>query len=253
MPQSPRAVFVETSNAFFGTEGRLGSFHSGGEQREGGHLVTAGAQHWIVTVGDYMYQAGDTDGMNVAECDDKSSCMAGCTKAGLTTKTDEEIELFLEGWNADGGGCRAYNLITNSCQTFAVHLVHFLCEGQGRLPNAGGVQFSVDQHHVIASAGMGEVACASFGGAKAAISAPAVGFQGIKGRGAFIQAEVGKAELGADTALGHVGVSWGLNANTGAGVRDGNVEASLVGFGMKAGRDGVGVMTPIAGADCCIM
>merc|ERR1719362_830794 len=168
-----------------------------------------------------MYQAGDTDDMNVAERSSASSSRVGRTRVGETDKTDEEIFDFICRWNSDGGGSRNYNLLTNSCQTFAVHLGRFLCDGGGRFPNAGGVQCATGRDHFIASVGGGEVACASYGGAKLALSAPMLGVQGINGKsalGAFVQAEVAKAEVGADTSMGRVGVTWGLNANTGAGV-----------------------------------
>jgi len=248
-----RTVWLETSNVLIGRDGHFAGFCSGGEQRDGGHLVTAGAQHWIVTVGDWMYQAGDTDGMNVADRDDASASQAGRRKVGVTEKTDDEIWDFVCDWNDEEGGSRPYNLLTNSCQTFAVHLARFLCNGEGRLPTAGGAQLAAGEDHFVAAVGVGEVVSASFDGMKAALSAPSLAVQGIKGKGAFIKAEFGKAEVAAETSLGRVGLHWGLNANTGAGVRDGNAEASWLGFGVKAGKDGIGVQTPLFGADCCIM
>lgn len=250
---SLRTVWMETSNAFKSTGRCFGSQHSGGDMNDGGHIVTAGAQHWIVTAGDYMYQAGESDGMNVAMRGLESSSRVGRTRVGRTSKTDEEIWDFVETWNDEGGGDRPYRLITNSCQTFAVSLVHFLCNGEGRLPHAGGRHLAIGKNHFVVAAGVGEVACASFGGAKVSLSAPALGVQGIKGKGLFVQAEIWKAELSADTPLGRIGMSWGLNANTGAGIRDDGVEASILGFGAKVGKDGVGLQTPVNGADCCVM
>jgi len=249
-----RGVWLETSNAFVAQDGRFGSFVSGPTQREGGHLITAGAQHWIITVGTRKYQAGcNQDGMNWGSSDQANKSMVGCTKCGTTVKTDAEIEEWLVYWNKDLGGKTEYNLLSNSCQTFATHLVRWLCDGNGNLPNAGGFSMTMDRKNFNVSAGMGEVACASYNGAKAAASGPAVGFQGVKGEGAFLKAEAAKAELGADTQFGRVGVVWSPNVNTGVGVRDGNAEASVLGFGGKVGKDGVGVRTPLGGADCVLM
>lgn len=252
---SERAVWLETSNAFVATGGILGASMLGPQQREGGHLVTAGAQHWIITVGDVMYQAGNVDGFNWAEGSpaNTSKVQAGRTQSGTTTKSDEDIAQYIALWNSDGGGAYAYNLLSNSCQTFATHLVRYLCDGQGKLPNQGGISMTKDSKNFNAAIGFGEVACASAGGAKAAVSGPAAGLQGIKGQGAFFTAEMFKAEAGTDTPLGHVGVQWGPNANTGVGVRNGNAEATVLGFGGKVGKDGVGVRTPLGGADCCLM
>lgn len=238
-----RSVWLETSNAFVGTDG----------QREGGHVVTGGAQHWILTVGDYMYQAGNVNGMNIAMGSRASGKRAGKTEVGKTKKMDQEIALYIAWWNKEGGGALKYDLLGNSCQTFGMHFGSWLTDGQGKLPNQGGASVSTYAGGFSATAGMGEVACASAGGAKMAVSGPAAGVQGIKGHGAFIQAEMFKAEAGTDTPLGHVGVQYGPNINTGIGMRNGNAEASILGFGGKVGKDGVGVRTPLAGADCSIM
>jgi hypothetical protein len=163
------------------------------------------------------------------------------------------IQEFIKQWNLKRGGGQEYNLITNSCQTFAVAFVHFLCDGHGKLPQAAGVQFAMDSKHFLAAAGLGEVAAVNYGGTKAAISAPNAGIHEIRGQGAFLQAEFGKVELGADTPYGRVGAHVSPNLNTGAGVRDGNLEATLLGFGAKVGQDGIGVRTPLAGADCSVM
>ena len=44
-----------------------------------------------------------------------------------------------------------------------------------------------------------------------------------------------------------VGVKVDVNAKTGAGVRNGNVEAHFLGFGGKVGTDGVEMNTPLGG------
>jgi hypothetical protein len=248
-----RDVWVAVSNAVIGSEGsNLSSFRSA-DQREGGHLFTAVAQHWIVQVGGHKYQAGTRDGLNPADSTPASRSLDGCSKAGKTSKTDEEIQIFIEWWNKHGGGSREYNLVTNSCQTFAVRFVHFLCGGNGKLPQAAGVQFAANNEHFVASAGFGEVAAVNYGGAKVALSAPNAGVHEIRGRGGFVQAEAFKAEAGTDTPLGRVGAHFSPNLNTGGGMRNGNLEATFMGTGARVGRDGVGIRTPLGGADCSVM
>lgn len=253
---SQREVWLETSNAFVGTDGKIGNQVIGPSQREGGQLLTAGAQHWIIIVGDKMYQAGNVEGFNRA-CGSPAAewrpSQAGRTKVGDTKKTDEDIEMYIGLWNEHGGGHYPYHLLANSCQTFATHFVRYVCEGQGKLPTAGGWSMTKDSKNFKADVGLGEVACASAGGAKMAVSGPSAGVQGIKGAGAFFTAEMFKAEAGMDTPLGRVGAHWGPNANTGAGIRNGNAEATVLGFGGKVGKDGVGVRSPLGGADCSLM
>jgi len=217
-------------------------------------VFTAVAQHWIVQVGGHNYQAGRCDDdLNPAEPTPAPRSLAGCSKAGETSKTDEEIQAFIKWWNKHGGGTRKYNLVTNSCQTFAVHFVHFLCGGNGKIPQPAGVQFAANKEHFVASAGFGEVAAVSYDGAKVALSAPNASVHAISGQGGFVQAEAFKAEAGTDTALGRVGVHISPNLNTGGGVRNGNLEATVFGTGARLGRDGVGIRTPIGGADCSVM
>jgi len=57
----------------------------------------------------------------------------------------------------------------------------------------------------------------------------------------------------AEMSVGPVGVSGGLNADTGVGVRGGNLDVHLLGFGGRVGADGLAVDTPMGGVKCCIM
>lgn len=219
-------------------------------------MATFIGQHWIVRVGDYLYQAGDSDGYNKAFRMPRSSDVAplgGYTRAGETARSDEEIAAFVGRWNTKDKGQEEYGLLTNSCQTFAFHLVHFLCDGEGKLPTAGGLQVQVEDRHFVATAGLGEIASLGGAGAKVALTGTNVGIQGIAGQGFFMKAELYHLEAGVDTPLGRVGVHQGINLNTGAGLRDGNAEATVLGLGWRVGKDGVGLRTPGGGVDCGIM
>lgn len=234
-----RKVYVETSRAW------------SEQQRKGGQAVTFGAQHWIVTVAPgKMYQSGsDVNGKNMADIQQFRNSGVGHTEAGLTSKTDAEIDAWVKKWNSDATD---YNLITNSCQTFACALVHYLCNGAGKLPASGGVQYQNNSAGFNAKISLGEVASLAAGPGKAAVSAFNVGVQATN-TCAFVKGELFKAELGADTRVGRFSFHVSPNSNTGAGIRDGNLEATLFGFGAKVGRDGIGVHTSLAGANCSIM
>ena len=67
--------------------------------------------------------------------------------------------------------------------------------------------------------------------------------------GAWANASLVRSELSA----GPVGVHADLNVNTGAGVRGGNLDVHLLGFGGKVGADGVTIDTPVGGAKCVVM
>ena len=64
----------------------------------------------------------------------------------------------------------------------------------------------------------------------------------------FVDATVADAQASVGNWIGgHVG----LNANTGVGARNGNLEAHVLGFGGKIGADGVEINTPIGGVNAC--
>ena len=68
------------------------------------------------------------------------------------------------------------------------------------------------------------------------------------GLGLFLDTNVAEIKLSFGNIIGgHVG----LNANTGVGARNGNLEAHFLGFGGKIGADGVEINTPLGGAHAC--
>ena len=70
--------------------------------------------------------------------------------------------------------------------------------------------------------------------------------EAIAGPGLY--AGVNASLVRAEAKLGNVvGGSFDVNARTGAGVRNGNVEAHVLGFGGKVGTDGVEINTPLGG------
>ena len=70
----------------------------------------------------------------------------------------------------------------------------------------------------------------------------------LSGLGVFVDTTVADVSFSAGNFAGfHVG----LNANTGIGARNGNMEAHFLGFGGKIGADGVEVNTPVGGVNLC--
>jgi len=66
---------------------------------------------------------------------------------------------------------------------------------------------------------------------------------GEQGLGAFADASLARVEGRA----GVFGAHFDLNASTGVGMRNGNGEASFLGFGFKAGLNGFTLNTPLGG------
>ena len=70
------------------------------------------------------------------------------------------------------------------------------------------------------------------------------------GLGVFVDTTVADVRFSAGNLAG---VHVGLNANTGIGARNGNLEAHILGFGGKIGADGIEANTPIGGVNACVL
>lgn len=125
---------------------------SGPSSGTGGAEITLAAQHWSGYVdGHGTYQAGSNQNRNVASFragDPENS--VGRFRAGVTEKTVAQMDGWMQKWNV-GQKEKTYNLLTNSCQTFASKFVDFLCEGQCDLPDRGGL--FADGKHVAVGTG----------------------------------------------------------------------------------------------------
>lgn len=120
----------------------------------GGQLGSVGPEHWMVSIGaDMMYQAGENKGFNHATFSDGNMSDEGCHLAGVTKKTNTEINRWVDTWNSTGGGSKKYNLVTNSCQTFASKFAHWLCDGQCSLPPTQGARTAVGQGYASVDVG----------------------------------------------------------------------------------------------------
>ena len=175
---------------------------------------------------------------------------------GKTRKTDAQIDGFIAEYGEENPN---YDLMTTNCQQFAVQLIRWLTDDNYRLthvPEAAENARSVGNTIAVAHNGQAFAAAhvaqidgtvGPLSGEISFLSAEAEAIAG-PGFGAWANAEVVKVEADLGPVVGaHVG----LNANTGAGVRGGNLDVHLLGFGGKIGADGVAVDTPIAGVRAC--
>jgi hypothetical protein len=229
------------------------------------------ALHWAVKVGDTWYEiSGPEDSSkggpnrvttNRGWTANSGAGVLGGEIVGETDKTDIEIYTFVQDWL-----CRnaRYDFLADKSQKFSYEFIYFLTDGTNfRLPHRidaltapeGLAQqsnaFAINQDGVaIARVGSGETRVnyhhinAMYRGPSAEVSAAA---------GAGLGAWVGASPLGrAEMNVGQLaGVHFEPNINTGAGVRDGNLDVHVLGFGTRIGADGVEINTPLGGVNAC--
>jgi hypothetical protein len=231
------------------------------------------ALHWAIKVGSTWYEIvgkgannGQKGGINVVNRSygDEAASGAGFLGGeivGETTKSDEEIDDFIDGWLAHNP---RYDVLKDNCQKFAYAFVVFLTNGVNfRLPHRfdaavtngtlgmGYDAFAVNQDGIaIARIGSGEWR-GSLGPVNVINRGPSYEAAAVAGPG--LGAWVGVSPVGRkELSLGPVaGIHVEPNLNTGLGVRDGNVDVHLLGFGARVGADGLEVNTPAGGANLC--
>jgi len=235
------------------------------------------AQHWAVKVGDRWYEIhgkSDSHTYNIVDrgygyAADSGAGSLGGELVGKTNKSDAQIDAWIENWEKTN--CH-YSLMATNCQKFAFEFIAWQTEGVYTIPHRvdaammasngrkmmmmngrtlGGFAASEDGNH-IARFGSGD-SMASLGPLQyknRSMEFKAQAVAGNPGLGAFVDASLQKAEVSAGNL---VGVHVDLNINTGIGLRNGNFEAHLLGFGGKIGADGLEINTPIGGANCSIM
>jgi hypothetical protein len=231
--------------------------------------------HWAVKVGPLWYEivgkgadSNKEDGQanevrkNTGWEATSGAGILGGEIVGETTKTDDEIARFIETWLKDNP---TYTVFEANCQKFAYEFVYFLTDGVNfRLPHRfdsaltakglakGGSGFAIAEDGIaIARLATGE-ARASKGYFSAMYRGPSYEAAAVAGAG--LGAWAGASPVGrAEVNLGPViGVHLEPNLNTGLGVRDGNVDVHLLGFGTRLGADGLEINTPLGGANCTI-
>jgi hypothetical protein len=232
------------------------------------------ASHWAIKVGGTWYEIEKSSqkdehghrNLVIRSCSDQAASSAGSLGGeivGETTKSDDEIYAFINRWLSRHP---YYDALAHNCQMFAYELVVFLTDGgnfrlphsfdsavtppglaNSRQPDAFAV---VEDGIAIAHAGTGEIRD-SIGPVGAMYRGPSCELAAVAGPG--LGAWVGASPLGrAELNWGPVaGVHVEPNLNTGVGVRDGNLDVHLFGFGGRFGADGLEVNTPLGGVKAC--
>ena len=178
----------------------------------------------------------------------------GGSTVGKTTKSDEEINDFLSRWLSQNQKNGVY---AANCQTFATEFIAWLTDNNYNISvshDAGKILTNSSKRtHAVAHEGTA-YATASYGEIREALGSVTVAGRlptamagvsaGTEGFYAVAEASAFRAEATYGNVIGgHID----LNVNTGAGVRNGNVEAHLLGFGGRVGTDGVEANTPLGG------
>ncbi len=158
-----------------------------------------------------------------------------------------------------------YGIDESNCQKFAYEFIWWLTGGNFKLDhrfNAGQCEEkhkSTAPYQYAAAEGGSAIwrmstqeSRGNVGPVGARIRGPELQAQAVAGPGlgVFADASTGKAEFSVGNV---VGFHLEPNVNTGVGVRNGNAEAHLLGFGAKVGADGVEINTPIGGVNACAL
>ena len=232
------------------------------------------AHHWAIQVDDCWYEIAPKQKSESGKSPNKINRNKGkvaSSKAGQfggeivgkSDKTDSQIDSWLERWLARNP---EYDFMEDNCQKLAYEFMIWLTDNNYRCDHrvdAGNIEtddrefWAVDgfaaakEGNAIASYGLGQ-GHVSKGPLNFKVKVGQASAQAVAGPGfgAFADATIADVSLSAGNLVGaHVG----LNANTGIGARNGNVEAHLLGFGGKIGADGLEINTPIGGANCSVM
>ena len=173
-------------------------------------------------------------------------------RVGKTLKTDGEIVEWTDEWKVINP---TYNFASDNCQRFSREFIDWLTDGTHRpLPMMdAGMGAGVRRGPTAWAGAEGGSAYAGatvanmqghrglLNGALDGPNASASAMCSRRGFGAFGEAELGRAEGG----FGPVRVALHFNINTCIGVRNRGFEVSAVGFGFKAGANGVSVSVPL--------
>ena len=224
------------------------------------------AYHWAVQVGDTWYEIDGGKSSPNSVTKHKGSAAAswagslGGELVGETDATNDEIEEWIGRWL---GRYPDYETLTANCQKFAYEFMEWLTDGNFTCSHRfnaadttvddikkgvrsfcraedGNAVARVTTTEARKSYAYGSVSARSVHAQAQAVAGP--------GLGAWADASAFKAEA----SLGNVvGVHLEPNVNTGVGVRNGNVDVHLLGFGGKIGADGIELNTPLGGVNAC--
>jgi len=242
----------------------------------GRKIINPVAQHWAIKVDKTWYEVAGKSDSSAAKVNKilrsngnyaaSTAGSFGGEIAGDTDKTDSQIDNFITEWEASNPD---YDFTTDNCQKFVYEMLVFLTNGTNfRLPHRFDSAltakedwfynknmfetFTKDEDGIaIARVGSWDSRAAAgpfqlrFAGPSAEASVVSEA-----GLGAWANASVARYEAN----LGPIGgVHLEPNVNTGMGVRDGNLDVHVLGFGTRIGADGVEINTPIGGINACVM
>ena len=174
---------------------------------------------------------------------------------GKTHKSDDEIQRHIEQWLKNNP---TYGITDSNCQKFAIQFIAWLTCNNFKLPHGleAGTIPDIDNYpkvavnhggQAFAAIGVQEKRGQAHGLTPASMRGPYAEAEAIAGPGFGAWANASAARF--EQNLGNIAEVHGdLNLNTGAGVRGGNVDVHLLGFGGRVGTDGLEVNTPLGGA-----
>ena len=233
------------------------------------------AYHWAVQVGETWYEIASKNWEtrdNDIHVSNGARALSGAGKlggevVGKSTKTDIKIKKWLKIWLCLHP---RYYLLSDNCQKFAYELIvwvtnkNYLCDHRVDAANINTFdsEFRDTQSErvkgFVAAKNGNTILHLNLGGDNIASQGPIN--QRVKvgqftaqavagpGLGAFVDVTLADVSLSAGNMAGF---HFGLNANTGIGARNGNLEAHLLGFGGKVGADGIEVNSPVGGVNFC--
>ena len=238
------------------------------EVKLGRKIIQApGIHHWAVKVGNTWYEiegaakeacnSANAIGSNEGDVASSGAGLLGGELVGHSDKSNEQIQAFNDRWLRRNP---TYYFTTENCQKYAIELIRWATDGNFRLLHeleAGhfdnisiaNTMSGNSRGQAFAVAHLGK-AHASYGVISANARAPSADVEAIAGPGFGAWANVSAARV--DATVGPFGAHLDLNANTGVGVRGGNLDVHVLGLGFKAGADGVTIDTPVGGAKCVL-
>ena len=234
-------------------------------------LVPPLAYHWAIQVGEKWYEIapmtetkdGNKINTNYGEVAASTAGILGGSIVGETEKTDQEIDKWNKDWLAE---YPEYDLITDNCQKYAVELLVWLTDNKYRLDcnlDAANLDQTLTGDKFWTNDGFaleydGTAIASYIAGQNHDSVGPFVAKTTVgqftaeavlgPGFGAFADATFIEGEVSAGKVIG---LRVGLNVNTGIGIRGGNAELHVLGFGGKVGADGLEANTPVVGAHIC--
>ena len=184
---------------------------------------------------------------------------------GLSTKTEKDVKEWIDRWTFS---FPEYDLLNDNCQKFAYDFMNwatcgnFLCEhrvnaaniklgdiDENQVDNTKGFKAEKDGN-LVAHLKFGKDILTSCGPCSTRCKLGHLTFQMVAGPGLGIFFDAILADVCVSSG-NLVGAHLGLNLNTGLGIRNGNFEAQLLGFGGKIGFDGVEVNFLVGGMNAC--